>query len=185
MTGQGPSHASPFKTRARPRAWWAPLQVAALLLTFALTSGATAHAQVPSGGDFGVGLMLGEPSGLTGKYWFNNVNAVDVHMAFDFTDEAFVVFSDYLFHFDAFKLASGANVDVPVYIGVGGKFAVNGDNRGNDDGDVTLGARIPLGVTVLLKKAPLEIFVEIAPGVRIIPSTSGDIDGAIGLRYYF
>lgn len=182
MTGQGPS--TPSNARILRRATRAPLLTAALLLGLALTSSAPAYAQVPSGGDFGLGLMLGEPSGLTAKYWFNNVNAVDVHMAFDFTDEAFVIFSDYLFHFDAFKLASGANVDVPVYIGIGGKLAVNGDDR-DDDGDVTLGARIPLGVSVLLKKAPLEIFVEIAPGVRIIPSTSGDIDGAIGLRYYF
>ncbi len=162
--------------------------IATLAALCALSVSGSAWAQGAQGHTFGLGIILGEPSGLTLKQWFNPSNALDVHLAFDFTDDALAVFSDYLFHFDAFRISSGAGVDLPLYVGIGGKLLVDAnDNNKNNDKDtaVALGARVPIGLAVLLKKAPLEIFVEIAPGVLIIPRTTADIDGGVGVRYYF
>ena len=47
------------------------------------------------------------------------------------------------------------------------------------------GIRIPLGITYLVHTAPLEVFAEIVPVVRFAPDTAGDVDGAVGVRYYF
>jgi len=47
------------------------------------------------------------------------------------------------------------------------------------------GLRIPLGLSYLLSQAPVEIFAEIVPVVEFAPDTSGEVDGAIGVRYYF
>jgi hypothetical protein len=38
---------------------------------------------------------------------------------------------------------------------------------------------------MLLDRAPVEIFLEIVPGLDLIPGTDFDLDGAIGARYYF
>ncbi len=170
----------------RSQGLW-PLTLTALALLAITMTSTQAQAQVPSTGDFGAGIILGEPSGLTGKLWFNPSNALDVHLAFDFTDEAVAIFSDYTYHFDLIKLRSNVQVELPFYVGIGGKLLVdaNSDNENEKDAALTLGARIPLGMSVLFKKAPLEIFLEIAPGLRVVPKTSGDLDGGIGVRYYF
>ena len=158
------------------------------LVALGVLSGAlgSASAQGPQGHTFGAGILLGDPSGLTIKQWLNASNAFDVHVAFDFTDEAFTLLADYLFHFDAFRLKSRAQVDLPLYVGIGGKLLVDAnDNKKNNDAAVGLGVRIPIGIAVLFKQAPLEIFVEIAPGLSVIPATSAEIDGGLGIRYYF
>jgi len=45
----------------------------ALLLVFTLAS--VAHAQ--RGGDFGLGLIIGDPTGLSGKGFVSETNAID------------------------------------------------------------------------------------------------------------
>lgn len=133
------------------------------------------HGQVPGAGNFGVGIILGEPSGITAKAWLADDHALDAHLTFDFTDDAFAVFVDYLFHFDV-----GIDVEdleVPIYVGVGGKLAVR-DELG-------IGVRVPIGISALFEELPMEVFVEVAPGLRIIDKTDPDVDGGIGIRYVF
>ncbi|MBH24315.1 MAG: hypothetical protein CMH57_07685 [Myxococcales bacterium] len=159
--------------------------VVALISLVLLTHTERAEANGPAGEDLGAGIILGEPTGLTGKYWFDSSSAVDVHLSFDFSDDAFALISDYLLHFNVFTPDS-RSIDLPVYVGIGGKFFVREDNndRGDDD-DLGLGLRAPVGLSLLLTQAPLEFFVEIALGLRIIPGTEADLDGGIGVRYYF
>jgi len=149
----------------------------------ALTSSSVAVASGPQGNPAGVGIILGEPSGLSAKYWFNPAHAVDLHLSFDFSDDAFAVVSNYLLHFNVFQLDS-QSIDLPVYVGGGGKFSWRDSQRQNDD-QISLGARIPAGLSLILLQAPLEFFAEVALGFKILPSTSGDIDGGLGVRYYF
>jgi len=149
-----------------------------VLLAIALSScviSNSAFAEIPTAGDFGIGIILGEPSGLTAKAWLADDHALDAHLTFDFSDEAFAVFVDYLFHFDV-----GIDVDeleVPIYIGVGGKLAVR-DELG-------VGVRVPIGISALFDELPLEVFAEVAPGLRILDKTDPDVDGGIGIRYVF
>src|ERR1039457_238047 len=35
---------------------------------------------------YGIGIILGEPSGLSGKYWLNSTNALDFGLGFSFTN---------------------------------------------------------------------------------------------------
>ncbi len=147
-----------------------------------------AFAAGPQGKGPGVGIILGEPSGLTGKYWLSVSNAVDLHVSFDFSDEAFVLLSNYLYHFDLARVGN-SSVELPLYVGVGGKLLFDGDNKSgsanNNEDDVGLGVRAPFGLSILPTRTPLEFFVEIGLGLRIIPRTSADIDGGLGVRYYF
>jgi len=161
-----------------------PIVAAALLCVALFAYADPAEANGPAGEDLGVGIILGEPTGLTGKYWFDQSSAVDVHLSFDFSDDAFALISDYLIHFNVFKPNSSA-IDLPVYVGIGGKLYARDDGNDDDDDDIGLGVRAPVGLSLLLTQAPLEFFVEIALGLRIIPGTDADIDGGIGVRYYF
>jgi hypothetical protein len=48
---------------------------------FLLIASSGASAQIRSDEDFGLGLILGEPTGLSLKYWFDEERAVDGALA--------------------------------------------------------------------------------------------------------
>jgi hypothetical protein len=162
--------------------------IAAIATTFGMAT--VAEAKTPKDYTIGVGVVLGEPTGLTAKHWFDDTHALDAHLSFDFTDEAFAVSSNYLFHFDILQLRTDA-VELPLYVGIGGKLLFDagneqGDKKADKDNDFfSLGARVPFGADLLFTRIPLEIFIEVGIGVRVIPATRPDLDGGLGVRYYF
>jgi hypothetical protein len=140
---------------------------------------------------FGAGIILGDPSGLSGKLWLDRKHAVDFGLAFSF-NSYFLIFSDYLIHFPGAFGKSGAFLaQLNPYIGVGGSLAVSTDsNRSkgpfSDRKDFTaLGVRVPLGIEWLPGNPPIGVFVEFVPGLYIIPGTEGFLNAGIGARYYF
>jgi hypothetical protein len=129
-------------------------------------------------GSFGLGLLLGEPTGLGMKYWLSGRTAVDAGAGWSFKDrDGFQLHGDFLYHIlDLVHVDKG---QLPLYIGVGGrvKFVEHGDNRA--------GLRLPVGVAYLFADAPVEVFAEVAPIIDFAPNTSLQWNGGIGFRYYF
>jgi hypothetical protein len=130
----------------------------------------------------GIGLILGEPTGLTGKFWNSSDRAIDGGIAFSF-DRYVFLYSDYLFHFRGFS-------GVRPFAGIGGGLLISSGNRkgkyfDDQSGSFGLGVRIPLGLEWLIPEAPIGVFAEIVPGIGIIPSTYGFFQGGIGARFYF
>ena len=66
---------------------------------------------------------------------------------------------------------------LPLYFGLGLKLGF-----GND---VHIGIRVPIGLNYMFDEVPIDIFVEVAPGLQLVPATAFDIDGGLGARYYF
>lgn len=140
----------------------------------------------------GVGVVLGEPTGFTAKFWLQPDRAVDAGLAFSFSDFV-LVYSDYLFHFrGAFGNSNPFLHQLVPYVGLGGELFVSesSDRTGGpyytpNDSSVGFGIRIPLGLEWLVPRAPLGIFLELVPGVGIVPSTFGFFQGGIGARFYF
>lgn len=134
--------------------------------------------------DFGVGMIVGSPTGLSLKKWFGN-NAIDA--AAGWSSDAFNIHVDYLFHNSSLTNKS----NVPIHFGVGGRlrFEDKDDNHGHhdddNDGDTRLGLRIPLGINYLFAKHPFDIFAEIAPVLDIVPETDFSLDAGVGVRFYF
>ncbi len=125
---------------------------------------------------FSAGVMIGEPTGLTAKLWLSQTSALDLAVAWSFVGTGRVyVHGDYLVH------SNNVLRDVPgttlLYGGVGAKLLI-ADNP-------VIGVRIPLGVTYLFGNVPLELFLEIAPGLRLLPETQFDGGAGIGIRYQF
>ncbi len=130
-------------------------------------------------GRFGAGIQLGEPSGLSAKYWLNDKLAIDGAAGWSLYEHSdFYVQSDLLIHnFDLLPVPSGK---FPVYIGGGAFIRFRDEHHENQ-----AGVRLPIGVDYLFDNAPVDVFVEFAPGVQLTPSTRADFAGGIGIRYWF
>ena len=125
-------------------------------------------------GQVALGVVVGDPTGISFKYWMGSKNAVDAGVAWSFQGvDAIGVHTDYLWH-------SWLDVDkgrLALYYGVGAKLWV-GDATG-------LGVRIPVGLNYLFADAPLDLFVEIVPALSLIPDTDFNGNGGLGVRFYF
>ena len=144
-------------------------------LIFMITLLATAltpiRASAQAGGT-GIGVVLGEPTGLTARFKRGG-NNFQVHAAWSFSDDAALQLNgDYL---------RSGRIDMepmmPFYFGLGVlvKFADKSE----------MGIRFPVGLNYFFKGDPFEVFGEIVPVFRLLPSTKFDLNGAFGLRYYF
>lgn len=152
------------------------LSIAFLLIVLAEFETSSLYAQSASDHTkkFGVGIMLGEPSGVTVKNWFNHRSAFDIGAAWSLTgrNEALHLHADYLLH-SWFPENNG----LAFYYGIGGRVIFS-DNP-------TVGVRIPFGLTYVFDSAPFDLFVEAAPIIDIAPDVEFAGNGAVGIRYYF
>jgi len=130
-------------------------------------------------GKFGAGLIVGEPTGGSVKYWVNDNLAVDGALGWSTHDHTdLYLHSDVLWHnFDLIPVSQGR---LPLYYGVGG--LVRFRNDGNDN---QIGIRVPVGVSYLFDNAPVDIFAEIGPALDVAPDVRGEVTGGIGVRFWF
>ena len=56
---------------------------------------------------FGIGIMIGEPTGLSMKQWLNSSNAIDAGVGWSFTENGSIhLHADYLYHnYDLIKIS--------------------------------------------------------------------------------
>lgn len=145
----------------------------AIVIFFFVITGTASLAQ-DSG--FGLGLYLGEPTGIGMKGWVSPNGAVAGAMAWSFAGNGHLhIHVDY--HRHSFNLFNVDKGKLPVYYGIGAKVVFQDDP--------ILGARIPLGINYIFEDAPLDVFAEIVPGLRLIPGTEFDLAGGVGIRYFF
>jgi hypothetical protein len=127
-------------------------------------------------GKFGLGIILGEPTGISFKAWQSDEVAYDAALAWSFGKEGNVhIHIDYLLH--NYELIRTMNSYTPVYYGIGGRIQTKDETA--------LGIRIPLGINFRSRRIPIDIFIEFVPALNIIPKTEFDLEGGIGARYYF
>ncbi|MFN0159167.1 MAG: hypothetical protein ACKVRP_13985 [Bacteroidota bacterium] len=125
---------------------------------------------------FGLGIILGEPTGLSAKTWTSGNNAIDAGLAWSFRGRGFFhLHADYLWHFP--NAITSSERFVP-YVGVGGRF-------GAVKRDGILGIRVVGGLAYWPRGVPLDVFVEFAPILDLIPATEMSANGGIGARFYF
>ena len=136
----------------------------------------------------GVGMIVGEPTGLVLKKWIGDNTAFDVAAAWSFSDnDSFQIHADYLIH--NFSILDPEDVRgwFPVYYGIGGRLKLKDENagRGRNDADALIGVRVPFGIAYIFPEAPVDIFAEMVPILDLVPDTDFAINVAIGARYYF
>lgn len=129
--------------------------------------------------DFGFGLLVGAPTGFTGKYWLPASDAV----LQGFIGGGFggvTLGGDYLFYSDAFD-----HPDFPFYVGPGlfiGSSAVGGPMY--EINSLGLGVRGMFGISYLFPKNPFELSFELGPALYLSPKVGMGIGGGIAFRFY-
>jgi hypothetical protein len=155
--------------------------------------------EVGSSRPFGLGVQLFEPTALVGKLFLDKNDAVDFGVGFwgygrcynnrndwyycDRGSQYFSVHADYIYQ-EPFVQAAPVRLDW--HAGIGGRMVFHGYADENGTHDAALFARVPLGVDVTFRRPSwLEIYLEAAPGLWVIPPLAFDIDVGLGVRAYF
>ena len=124
-----------------------------------------AAAAQPSG--FGLGLMGGDPSGLSLKIWTGERTAIDAGLGYSYLRYGAAP----AFHVDALwhtrSVVSEDDGFLPFYIGVGGRVKFADEPRGYPN--MRLGVRIPFGVEYVFPVFPLGLFFELVPVFNLSP----------------
>jgi len=147
---------------------------------------------------FGLGLELGNPTGLNGKVFVSPRSAIDFGVGYILDDyyfgEGLHVYADYLWH--PVSLATTQSFELPFYVGGGLRYwnftycYMGVCNYGGD----AIGIRIPLGLAIDFNNVPLDIFVQLVPVLDFVGgqyfNQYGDrahfaVDGSVGIRYWF
>jgi hypothetical protein len=129
---------------------------------------------------WGIGVMVGEPTGLTFKKWMNERNAWDAAAAVSFSDDtAFEFHADLLTHTSR-RTETGEGL--PLYLGLGPRVKYDEDD---DEEETRVGVRVPVGLNWMARET-LELFGEVAPVYDFsVDDDSWDFNAAIGARIYF
>ena len=148
-----------------------------LILFLALTLSSVALAEGPNG----VGIVLGEPTGITFQHKINAERFMDFTFAYDWDDEEWMLMGDYKVHLPTLF---GSGVPVMPYIGGGLFLHIEGEDKAHKD-DVVIGLRIPFGVDWKVPDTSFSLFGEVAPGMEFIPKTDAEIQAGVGGRFFF
>jgi len=131
-----------------------------------------------AGGRFGIGVIAGEPTGLSAKLHLNKENALTFGLAWSFSGKGHMhIHTDYIFHkFGVINVDSG---QMPLYFGVGGRIRFREDDKNE------IGIRVPIGLAYIFEETPIDLFVEIVPILDLNPDTDLSLSAAIGARFFF
>lgn len=157
--------------------------IIALCLLFAI------QGSVAQDRGFGLGVIIGEPTGVSAKLWTSPVNAFDFGLGWSIGGDGIgkhegnhdggsrIHFHmDYLWHsFEAIH----SSERFPLYYGFGGRI-----NSGAGY-EASVAVRGVFGIAWLPHNTPIDVFLELGPSLQLIPSTGFVLDAGIGARYFF
>ena len=148
---------------------------------------------------FGLGLEVGEPTGLNGKYFLSASGALDFGVGWIYRhyyyDDGLHLYVDYLWH--PATLASSPTLELPFYIGLGVRYW---DFEYCDEPEPfcydgsAIGIRIPIGLSLDFNSAPVDIFIQVIPVLDFLTDDYYDryddrthlgVDVSAGIRYWF
>jgi hypothetical protein len=171
------------------------LGLALFLLLTAVPQAARAT-EVGNTRTFGLGFAVGDPTGIVGKLFLGPGQALDFGLSFArygggrcWNGDQYVACNrtgyvglnvDYLWQNNIIY----DRVTLDWHIGAGGRIWFISDNDYEDD--LALAARMPIGLDLMFANPSfLEVFVELAPSLYLLPGTDFGIEAALGVRFYF
>lgn len=124
--------------------------------------------------DFGAGLFIGSPTGITGQVFLKDDRAIRAMLGLNGGKAD--INSDYIFWFP--DAIGSDKMSFNLFLGAGARLRFSDPTR--------FGVRIPVGVSTFFDNDEVfEGYVEIAPIVDLAPKVELDINGGIGFRFYF
>lgn len=137
-----------------------------------------------AGGTYGIGVILGSPTGLSGKYIMGRSSAMQLHIGWSLIGNVgFHAAGDYQFLFPGvIKNEEGKGLETVVpYFGIGGRFCLKENEQ--DETDFHVGLRIGGGIEWFINR--FGVFLELYPVVDFVPRTDLDFEGGLGFRFFF
>ena len=155
---------------------------------------------------FGLGLELGSPTGINGKYFLSPTGAIDFGVGYvygcygfgcpDFPVDGFHTYIDYLWH--PFSFVHAPAFELPFYVGVGGRFFDFRYRYARDTyyGGYGFGVRVPIGISFDFNTIPLDVFIQVVPTLDFwagdyynfcngCSHVGAGFDFSAGARYWF
>ncbi|HET6567528.1 MAG TPA: hypothetical protein VFG50_06150 [Rhodothermales bacterium] len=161
------------------------LSITAVLTLFFALQGTTQEIQAqPMGYNLGIGGQLGDPSGLSIKYYRSNAGgslnfrAWDLLLAWDLGNDDY----DRLFvnlHGEFERPLS----DIPLKFFYGPGIFVGIVDFENRDSRFYAGISGDFGLAYEIDR--FDIFGRLTPRLALVPDTNGDLGGGIGVRFWF
>jgi hypothetical protein len=134
-----------------------------------------------TGGPLGLGVILGDPTGISAKLWTGKAIALDGAVGWNL-ERYLHLHAGMLWHnYGLLRVAQG---ELPLYLGLGGRLFLH-ETEGQEKDQSHLGIRGVAGLEYLFAHIPLDLFAEIAPVFDLIPGTELGIEGGAGLRFFF
>lgn len=125
----------------------------------------------------GLGVMIGNPTGVNGKYWIDSTRAYDGGVGISpGTDWEGSVHGDYLWHKADFLYFDEIH-PLDLYYGLGGRMEFSDS--------IELGIRTPVGVVWKIPEERAEFFGEAAPIFDFLGNIGVELSFGFGARYYF
>ena len=175
----------PARTHGKATGERALASLLAMLAALALHASA-AQAQPVEKGAFGLGIILGEPTGIAGKLYLDDSTAVDGAVGLAVIGGGLHLHGDYLWH--PAVLEERDQFVLPLYIGIGARLAQR--DRGSSN-DFHVGLRAVGGLLFDFKEIPIDVFVEVGGILDYVFSDveenkgqGFDLNVGIGVRYY-
>jgi hypothetical protein len=134
---------------------------------------------------FGIGVIIGSPTGVSGTYIMGKHSGITVHAGWSLSKNfGLHITGDYQHRFPGIiKNEEGIPIhDLAPYVGIGGSMRIKTEEP-EDETDVTLGARIGGGIDYFVK--PVGFFLEAFPVVNVYPNTRLHVEGGLGFRFFF
>jgi len=139
--------------------------------------------------NFGLGVILGEPTGISAKLWVSSATAFDFGFGWSVGGDRISDYNggydggsrvhfhmDYLWHwFDAIR----SSERFPLYTGVGGRINTGAGYKNS------AAVRGVFGIAWLPHRTPIDVFLELVPSLQVVPSTGFGIDAGLGARFFF
>ena len=152
-----------------------------LLLTTLVFGAVLAAKATPARADFGLGLFLGEPTGLDLKIGLSNRSGLDIVLGFDTYRDGRGGYGHLTYLVTPF-VGHGDSVLIPLRLGIGG--ALYGPSN-----DIAFAVRAPLELALRMRSTPLEFYGEIALAFILFgpgnDSLQLDLQGGVGFRIFF
>jgi hypothetical protein len=151
-----------------------------LLLTTLVFGLVIAGRATPARADFGLGLFLGEPTGVDMKIGLSHRSGLDIVLGFTTLRENRDGYG-HLTYLLTPLVAQGDAVTVPIRLGIGA--AIFGSSN-----DLSFAVRAPFEVGIRLHRTPLEFYGELALAMVFVDPANElrlDLQGGLGFRVYF
>ena len=147
------------------------------LLTTVVFGLVVAARATPARADVGLGVFLGEPTGIDLKVGLGNRAGLDLVLGFTRLSSNADGYGHVTYLITPL-IAQGDAVTVPLRVGIGA--ALFGTRN-----DLDVAIRAPFEIGLRLRRTPLEFYGELAFALTLFDPVDTDLQGGIGFRVFF